>query len=185
MEIFGDAQLASYRRRGKITTAKHWWIAAKPFPCLRRRLPVAEIKITFARVSQPSITDAGDLAMKRKNSPARLPALHPRFRIVCGKEIAFGPGKADLLELIAETGSIGKAASRMKMSYMRAWSLVQTMNRSFKKPLVLATHGGEGGGGAELTKTGRQILALYRQLETKSCAATRATSKKILSYLNA
>ena len=123
--------------------------------------------------------------MKRKSSPTRLPALHPRFRIVCGKEIAFGPGKADLLELIGETGSIGKAASRMKMSYMRAWSLVQTMNRSFKKPLVLATHGGEGGGGAELTKTGRQILALYRQLETKSCAATRATSKKILSYLNA
>jgi len=123
--------------------------------------------------------------MKRKNIPAGLPAVHPRFRIVCGKEIAFGPGKADLLERIAETGSIGKAASRMKMSYMRAWSLVQTMNRSFKKPLVLATHGGEGGGGAELTKTGRQILALYRQLETKSCAATRATSKKILSYLNA
>jgi molybdate transport system regulatory protein len=67
--------------------------------------------------------------MKRKTSPARLPALHPRFRIVCGKVIAFGPGKADLLELIAETGSIGKAASRMKMSYMRAWLLVQTMNQ--------------------------------------------------------
>ena len=106
--------------------------------------------------------------MKRKTSPARLPALHPRFRIVCGKEIAFGPGKADLLELIAETGSIGKAASRMKMSYMRAWSLVQTMNRCFKKPLVLATHGGEGGGGAELTETGRHILALYRQMERQA-----------------
>ena len=185
MEIFGDAQLASYRRRGKITTAKRRWIAAKPFPRLRRRLPVAEIKITFARVSQPSITDAGDLAMKRKSSPARLPAVHPRFRIVCRKEIAFGPGKADLLELIAETGSIGKAASCMKMSYMRAWSLVQTMNRSFKHPLVLATHGGEGGGGAELTETGRKILTLYRQLETKTTLATQATAKKILSYLQA
>jgi molybdate transport system regulatory protein len=121
--------------------------------------------------------------MKRKTNPAGLPALHPRFRIVCRKEIAFGPGKADLLELIAETGSIGKAASRMKMSYMRAWSLVQTMNHCFKKPLVTATHGGEGGGGAELTETGRQILVLYRQLETKSSAATRATSKQILSLL--
>jgi len=121
--------------------------------------------------------------MKRKSAPARLPALHPRFRIVCGREIAFGPGKADLLELIAETGSIGKAASRMKMSYMRAWSLVQTMNRCFKKPLILATHGGEGGGGAELTETGRQILALYRQLEIKAAVATRTTAKKILSQL--
>jgi molybdate transport system regulatory protein len=121
--------------------------------------------------------------MKQKSAPARLPAVHPRFRIVCGKEIAFGPGKADLLELIAETGSIGKAASRMKMSYMRAWTLVQTMNRCFKQPLVLATHGGEGGGGAELTETGKKILALYRQLETKAATATQATSKKILSQL--
>jgi len=121
--------------------------------------------------------------MKRKSNPAGLPAVHPRFRIICGKEIAFGPGKADLLELIAETGSIGKAASRMKMSYMRAWTLVQTMNRCFKQPLVAATHGGEGGGGAELTETGRHILALYRELETKTAAATRATAKKILSQL--
>src|ERR1039458_7731630 len=156
MEIFGDAQLPNYRRRGKNTTAKRGWIAAKPFPRSRWYLPPAEIEITIGRMSQPSITGAGGLAMKRKNSPARLPAVHPRFRIVCGKEIAFGPGKADLLELIAETGSIGQAASRMKMSYMRAWSLVQTMNRSFKQPLVLATHGGEGGGGAALTDTGRR-----------------------------
>ncbi len=110
--------------------------------------------------------------MKRETSPARLPALHPRFRIVCGTEIAFGPGKAELLELIAETGSIGKAASRMKMSSMRAWSLVQAMNRSFKQPLVLATHGGEGGGGAELTETGRKVVTLYQQMEQASLRAT-------------
>jgi molybdate transport system regulatory protein len=121
--------------------------------------------------------------MKRKVSPAKVPALHPRFRIVCGKEIAFGPGKADLLGLIAETGSIGKAASRMKMSYMRAWSLVQTMNRCFKKPLILATHGGEGGGGAELTETGRQILALYRQMEQASLRTTAAPWKQLRQLL--
>jgi molybdate transport system regulatory protein len=59
------------------------------------------------------------------------------------------------------------------------------MNRCFKEPLVTATHGGEGGGGAALTETGRKILALYRQLETKASAATRATSKKLLSLLRA
>ncbi len=103
--------------------------------------------------------------MKRKTSSTSSPTVHPRFRIESGKEIAFGPGKADLLELIGQTGSIGKAASRMKMSYMRAWSLVQTMNRCFKHPLVAATHGGEGGGGAELTETGRRVLKLYRRME--------------------
>jgi molybdate transport system regulatory protein len=121
--------------------------------------------------------------MKRKNSPARLPAVQPRFRIEYGKEIAFGPGKADLLELIGETGSIGKAASRMKMSYMRAWTLVQTMNHCFKQPLVLTTHGGEGGGGAELTETGRCVLELYRRMEEdglKSIQSDWRTFQKLL-----
>jgi len=53
--------------------------------------------------------------------------LSPRFRVTCGKEIAFGPGKAGLLALIEETGSINQAAKRMSMSYMRAWSLIRTM----------------------------------------------------------
>jgi molybdate transport system regulatory protein len=121
--------------------------------------------------------------MKRKSAPDRLPALHPRFRIVCGKEIAFGPGKADLLEFIAETGSIGKAASRMKMSYMRAWSLVQMMNRSFKQPLVLATHGGPKGGGAELTESGRRILGVYKRMEKSSLNATRADWQAMQKFL--
>lgn len=102
---------------------------------------------------------------------------------MCGKDNAFGPGKADLLELIAETGSIGQAASRMKMSYMRAWSLVQMMNRCFQQPLVLATHGGPGGGGAELTETGSRMLALYRQMERQAAAATKATWKQIQPHL--
>jgi molybdate transport system regulatory protein len=103
--------------------------------------------------------------MKRTTISARLPALHPRFRIVCGKEIAFGPGKADLLEFIAETGSIGKAASRMKMSYMRAWSLIQAMNKCFQQPVIKTARGGSERGGAELTETGRRALELYRQME--------------------
>ena len=109
--------------------------------------------------------------------------LSPRFRISCGREIALGPGKAELLQHVAETGSIGKAASRMKMSYMRAWTLIGTMNRCFREPLIRAARGGEGGGGAELTETGRKILALYRQLESQAARSTRATWKEIQSCL--
>jgi molybdate transport system regulatory protein len=53
----------------------------------------------------------------------------------------------------------------MGMSYMRAWTLIQTMNRCFKRPLVVATRGGQGGGGAELTETGRNALGLYQEME--------------------
>jgi molybdate transport system regulatory protein len=102
------------------------------------------------------------------------PSLSPRLRVMTEKNIAFGPGKAELLALVAETGSIGRAAKRMGMSYMRAWSLIQTMNQSFKKPLVSAAHGGRGGGGgAKLTETGRSVLALYQEMEKAALTATR------------
>lgn len=100
-------------------------------------------------------------------------SLLPRLRIVARKKIAFGPGKAELLALIAETGSIGDAAKQMKMSYMRAWSLVQTMNKCFKEPLVETTHGGNERGGAKLTSTGEKILKLYQQMETASLKASQ------------
>jgi molybdate transport system regulatory protein len=106
--------------------------------------------------------------MKTKRVSAARPELRPRFRITSGKEIAFGPGKAELLERIAETGSIGAGAARMGMSYMRAWSLIQEMNKCFKQPVVKSARGGHKHGGAELTPAGRRILALYRQMENDS-----------------
>jgi len=85
-----------------------------------------------------------------------------------GGEIALGPGRVELLELIAETGSLRAAARRMGVSYMRAWNLVKYTNRCFSRPLVEATRGGRRGGGARLTETGRQIVAAYREMERKS-----------------
>jgi molybdate transport system regulatory protein len=71
----------------------------------------------------------------------------------------------------------------MGMSYMRAWSLVHTMNRCFKKPLVVVSRGGEGGGGAELTETGCKVAALYRQMEQASLRATAASWKQLRRLL--
>jgi len=108
-------------------------------------------------------------------SKARTRLLQPRIRIVSGNDIAIGPGKAELLALVGETGSIGKAARRMDMSYMRAWKLIQTMNGCFKSPVVLTVRGGQRGGGAELTKTGRQALALYQEMEATSIRAVNGS----------
>jgi len=98
-------------------------------------------------------------------------SLRPRLRIQCGSKIAFGPGKAELLEHIAETGSIGEAAKRMDMSYMRAWSLVQAMNNCFTQPVVTAIRGGNKRGGADLTATGQQVLVAYWRMEENSLKA--------------
>ena len=45
-----------------------------------------------------------------------------------------GPGKAELIERIAQTGSISAAAREMGMSYRRAWQLVESLNRTFREP---------------------------------------------------
>lgn len=109
--------------------------------------------------------------MKSKSTS---PSLLPRFRIVVGKDVAFGPGKAELLALVAETGSIGEAAKRMEMSYMRAWSLIQMMNAHFKEPLIEAVRGGHKRGGAELTETGQRVLELYQSMEKAGLKAVQA-----------
>jgi molybdate transport system regulatory protein len=116
---------------------------------------------------------------KRKNRKR----FKSQFRIYAGDEIALGPGKAELLHHISKTGSISEAARRMDMSYNRAWLLVRTMNRCFKEPLVLASRGGDSHGGAALTKTGQQVLALYQKLESKVNSATRQPLTRLFFHL--
>ncbi|CAN5815261.1 winged helix-turn-helix domain-containing protein [soil metagenome] len=111
------------------------------------------------------------------------PSLSPRIRVYLGKEIALGPGKVALLRLVAETGSLSEAARRMKMSYMRAWLMVQVMNRSFRKPLLRTERGGAAGGGAQLTACGKQALALYDQMERESLAVMDEPWKALQAIL--
>jgi len=92
-------------------------------------------------------------------------ALGARLRIVLGPDIAIGPGKADILEAIQDTGSIAAAGKRLGMSYKRAWLLVDTMNRCFVAPLVETSRGGSGRGGAALTPTGEAVLDSYRRMQ--------------------
>jgi len=99
-----------------------------------------------------------------------------RLRLQFEEGARLGPGKADLLEHIGRTGSISAAGRTMKMSYTRAWALVEQMNESFAEPLVASARGGARGGGAQLTETGAAVLHHYRALEE---AAQRAGASRI------
>lgn len=92
----------------------------------------------------------------------------PRLRVLFGHAIPLGPGKAELLEHIAATGSISAAARLMNMSYRRAWLLVDTINQCFRMPLVETATGGKGGGGAHVTEYGLALLQRYRDMERKA-----------------
>lgn len=90
------------------------------------------------------------------------------LRIDFGGRAAIGPGKARLLELIGEHGSISAAGRAMGMSYRRAWLLVDSLNRAFRHPLVTTQIGGSSGGGAVLTRDGRTVLEHYRAVEAEA-----------------
>ena len=86
-------------------------------------------------------------------------------RLMLDDTIAIGPGKADLLAAIQATGSISGAARQMKMSYRRAWMLVETMNGCFDQALVSTARGGRSGGGAKLTEHGETVLNAYVEMQ--------------------
>ncbi|MDX1710016.1 MAG: LysR family transcriptional regulator [Rhodovibrionaceae bacterium] len=101
------------------------------------------------------------------------------MRVLFGEAVALGPGKADLLEEVGRSGSISEAARSMKMSYRRAWLLIDAMNRDFQGPLVETTRGGSGGGGARLTQLGHEVLTRYRKMEKK---AERALQDDVAAF---
>lgn len=109
--------------------------------------------------------------------------LRLRPRVYRGTEIALGPGKAELLDAIARTGSIRQAAAQLGMSYMRAWTLVRTMNACFAVPLVEAERGGRSGGVARLTPDGQRVLELYRDIAAESVRAATPAWKKLRKLL--
>ncbi len=98
-------------------------------------------------------------------------------------ERKLGPGKIALLEAIAATGSISAAGRRHKMSYRRAWMLIDELNRQFAEPVVRAQPGGAKGGGAVLTAGGLRIVAAYRAAERKIYEATASHIAEIEGLL--
>ena len=88
------------------------------------------------------------------------------FRVDFGPRCAIGPGKIALLENIGGSGSLSQAARTLKMSYRRAWLLLDDLNTAFQQPVAQLSVGGRGGGGASLTEFGLELVSAYRALES-------------------
>ncbi len=129
----------------------------------------ASFWVIFARVAIGRPLASAARLHNTRAMESTLPTL--KLRVVFGDRAMLGPGKAALLELIRDTGSIAAAGRAMEMSYKRAWSLVEEMNAAYREPLVDSTRGGQKGGGAQLTGTGRAVLAHYRALEALAVKA--------------
>jgi molybdate transport system regulatory protein len=102
-----------------------------------------------------------------------------RLRVQFGSGFAIGSGKADILQAVAETGSISAGARSLDMSYRRAWLLIDAMNQCFREPVVDTATGGKGGGGAQITPFGALVLKAFRAMES---SAMTSIAKKMPAF---
>lgn len=116
---------------------------------------------------------------------ARPSVLKIKIQIMCGCEIAMGPGKADLLDAIRQHGSISAAGRAMGMSYRRTWMLVDAMNRCWREKLVETVPGGSREKGAHVTQAGEGVLSAYRALQAATSGAALPLSVDLDSMLRA
>lgn len=86
----------------------------------------------------------------------------------------FGPGRLELLQHIEATGSIAQAAKAMRLSYKKAWTMVDSMNSLGTSPYVVTQKGGAEGGGTLLTETGKNVMEAYQRLNEKLLAVLAA-----------
>lgn len=75
-----------------------------------------------------------------------------------------GEGKVQLLKAIDQTGSLSKAAKSMGISYKKAWHLIDSVNKTARKPVTVNSIGGKGGGGSELTAYGRSLVNAFEDM---------------------
>lgn len=128
---------------------------------------------------------------KQKNNPGpdadikQASGIRPSLfiRVKFADRAFIGPGKAQLLELIGEHGSISAAGKAMGMSYRRAWMIIDSLNTAFVSPLVQKQTGGSGGGGAVLTELGNEVVARYRQIEMDAAKHCEADLSALAKYV--
>jgi len=87
-----------------------------------------------------------------------------RIWIEADNHVLLGEGRVQLLKAINDTGSLSKAAKSLNISYKKAWDLLDSVNKSAKKPVTINSIGGKGGGGAELTDYGKALIKTFDEI---------------------
>lgn len=91
-----------------------------------------------------------------------------RIWIECNDQVVLGEGRVRLLKSIETEGSLSKAAKALGISYKKAWQLLDSVNKSSEKPIIVTSIGGKGGGGAELTAYGKSLVTAFEEIN-KNC----------------
>lgn len=81
------------------------------------------------------------------------------------KDLLFGKGKTEILELIKEYGSIAKAAEMLGMSYKKAWTHIKILQKNLEDELVVSIKGQGEESGTKLTPKADEYIRNYKLLQ--------------------
>lgn len=105
--------------------------------------------------------------------------LHGQVRLrIYGDELIFGPGVAQLMELVEKTGSLSAACRQMKMAYSKGWKIVKRAEDNLGFSLMDGTSGGKCGGRMILTEQGKDFLERYQAMDVELKKDARALFEK-------
>ncbi len=90
-----------------------------------------------------------------------------------------GFGRIKLLKMIDDKMSINSAAKELKMSYRKAWNLINDMNVMTDVPVVETNIGGKDGGGTKLTEYGKQLIKDFETINSNCIDYLEKEFKKL------
>lgn len=102
-----------------------------------------------------------------------------RVWIEINNTVLLGEGRVALLKEIEKTGSLSKAAKELKMSYKKAWQMIDSVNKSSKKEVVTKVVGGQGGGGAIITEYGKELMKTFEEINSNCWAFLDEQTKRL------
>ncbi len=92
--------------------------------------------------------------------------MHPVIKLTfAGKDKFFGPGTVDLLSEIDRCGNVREACRNCGFSYSKGWTILRKCEEKLGYAFVERQAGGQSGGTARVTDKGRELMALYEELE--------------------
>ncbi len=92
---------------------------------------------------------------------------HLKLWVEADQHIVMSDYRVQLLQYIEETGSLAQAATRMRLSYRRAWGKVKEIETNLGFPLVQSEVGGAGGGQTRLTREGSEFVRAYTAFQER------------------
>jgi molybdate transport system regulatory protein len=100
--------------------------------------------------------------VKTRTTKTRTLAPKLRLWVVFDQRVKFGIGRAELLELIDQLGSIKEAVARNGMSYRAAWGYLKELEGAAGFKFLERTPGSGPRRGARLTNEAKAFLRDYR-----------------------